>query len=238
VSVAPVLELKAVTSGYMGVPVVHDVDVSVAQGEVVTLLGANGAGKTTLLHTIIGAVKVLGGELRLDGKPLKGSVHARAREGIGLVTEERAIIRRLTVRENLKIGTRNVDEALELFPHLTQFLRKKAGLLSGGEQQMLVLARALANRPKVLLVDELSFGLAPLIVKQLLGSLREAAERGAAVLVVEQHPKLALEIADRGYVLTRGRIGMSGSSGELLARLPEIEEAYLSAVNTNGDGSS
>jgi branched-chain amino acid transport system ATP-binding protein len=229
-----VLELRGVASGYAGVPVVADIELHVHAGEVVTMLGANGAGKTTLLHTIIGAVKVLSGDLLLNGKPLRGGVHRRARAGIGLVTEERAIIRRLTVRENLKLGTRDVDEALAFFPHLEQFLPKKAGLLSGGEQQMLVLARALANRPKLLLVDELSFGLAPLVVKQLLGSLRAAAERGTAVLVVEQHPQLALEIADRGYVLNRGRMGISGSSRELFGRLREIEEAYLSVASSNG----
>jgi branched-chain amino acid transport system ATP-binding protein len=230
----PVLELRGVTSGYAGVPVVKDVDVEVHAGEVVTMLGANGAGKTTLLHTVIGAVKLLNGSVLLNGKPLRGAVHQRARAGVGLVTEERAIIRRLTVRENLRLGTENVDEALALFPHLEPFLRKKAGLLSGGEQQMLVLARALANRPKLLLVDELSFGLAPIVVTHLLGSLLTAAQQGAAVLVVEQHPKLALDVADRGYVLDHGCIRMSGSSQELLARLDEIEETYLSVATVNG----
>jgi branched-chain amino acid transport system ATP-binding protein len=229
------LEVRGVFAGYSGVAVINEVDLAAKEGEVVAILGANGAGKTTLLHTIAGALPQLQGEIWFSGGLLTGSVHRRARQGIALVTEERAIIRSLTVKENLKLGTRNVKAALELFPNLEPFMKKKAGLLSGGEQQMLVLARVLANGAQLILVDELSFGLAPLIVKQLLASLREAADRGTAVVVVEQHPVQALEVADRGYVLNRGRVELSGSSEELFGRLSEIEETYLSVVADSGN---
>ena len=132
--------------------------------------------------------------------------------------------------ENLRLGTPDPESALELFPQLKEFARKKAGLLSGGEQQMLVLARVLATEPRVLLVDELSFGLAPMIVRQLLSTLRAAADLGSAVLLVEQHPTQALSVADRGYVLSRGHIEMSGTSEELLGRLDHIERTYLAVV--------
>jgi branched-chain amino acid transport system ATP-binding protein len=224
------LRLTDVSVGYAGVPVLHDIDISMEAGEVVAILGANGTGKTTLLHTIAGVIPPVGGDIRLGGAPLHGPVHRRARRGVALVTEERAIIRGLTVRENLRLGTRNPGEALRLFPYLRPFLRRKAGLLSGGEQQMLVLARVLANRPQVLLVDELSFGLAPRVVQHLLRVLRDAADRGAAVLVVEQHPAQALSVADRGYVLNRGRIELTGTSEELLARHDHIERAYLAVA--------
>jgi branched-chain amino acid transport system ATP-binding protein len=218
---APIVELRNLSVGYSGVPVVSDLDVTVAAGEVVAMLGPNGAGKTTILHTIAGLLRPIAGQVLFDGRPLSGELHARARRGIALVTEERAVIRRLSAEENLRLGTRNVPLALTLFPELRPLLRRKAGLLSGGEQQMLVLARVLANRSRLLLVDEVSFGLGPLIVKRLLG---------AAVLMVEQHPAMALQISDRGLVLSHGRVQLEGPGPELLSRLPEIEEAYLAVV--------
>jgi branched-chain amino acid transport system ATP-binding protein len=227
---APIVELRNLSVGYSGVPVVSDLDVTVAAGEVVAMLGPNGAGKTTILHTIAGLLRPIAGQVLFDGRPLSGELHARARRGIALVTEERAVIRRLSAEENLRLGTRNVPLALTLFPELRPLLRRKAGLLSGGEQQMLVLARVLANRSRLLLVDEVSFGLGPLIVKRLLGALREAANNGAAVLMVEQHPAMALQISDRGLVLSHGRVQLEGPGPELLSRLPEIEEAYLAVV--------
>jgi branched-chain amino acid transport system ATP-binding protein len=224
------LELRSVDAGYGDVPVLRRIDAAVSPGEVVVVLGANGAGKTTLIHTVAGVIRPLGGRIMFDNRPLTGGVHHRARRGIALVTDERAIIRGLTVRQNLKLGTHHPERSLTMFPQLEALLDRKAGLLSGGEQQMLVLGRVLANDARLLLVDELSFGLAPLIVKQLLRSVRAAADQGAAVVMVEQHPRLALSIADRGYVLTHGEVVLDGTGPQLLARLGEIERAYLGLV--------
>jgi len=228
------LELDGVAVGYGGVPVLEGVHAAVRAGEVVAVLGANGVGKTTLLNSIAGVIKPIAGSVRLGGASLAGPLHRRARRGIALVTEERAVIRKLTVAENLRLGTRQPGEALTLFPELHNVLRRKAGLLSGGEQQMLVLGRVLANDVRLLLVDEMSFGLAPLVVRRLLTAIRAAADRGAAVLLVEQHPALALSIADRGYVLSGGGVRLTGAADELLGRLEEIEQAYLSMPREDG----
>jgi branched-chain amino acid transport system ATP-binding protein len=225
-----VLELHGVAVGYGGVPVLDAVDATVRAGEVVAVLGANGVGKTTLLKSIAGVIRPISGRADFVGTPLTGPLHRRARRGIALVTEERAIIRKLTVAENLRLGTRQPAEALALFPELQKVLHRKAGLLSGGEQQMLVLGRVLANDVRLLLVDEMSFGLAPLVVRRLLDAIRAAADRGAAVLLAEQHPALALSIADRGYVLSRGSVRLAGAASDLLGRLEEIEQEYLSIV--------
>jgi ABC-type branched-subunit amino acid transport system ATPase component/branched-subunit amino acid ABC-type transport system permease component len=224
------LELCNVDAGYSGVPVLQRINAAVSPGEVVAVLGANGAGKTTLIHTVAGVLPSLGGRILYDHSPLTGGLHRRARRGIALVTDERAIIRGLTVRQNLKLATRHPDLTLSLFPQLEALLDRKAGLLSGGEQQMLVLARVLLNQPRLLIVDELSFGLAPLILEQLLRAVRAAADEGAAVLIVEQHPSLALSIADYGYVLNRGEVVLEGAAAQLHARLGEIEQAYLGLV--------
>jgi branched-chain amino acid transport system ATP-binding protein len=234
VTAGVVLELDGVAVGYGGVPVLAGVDATVRAGEVVAVLGANGVGKTTLLNSIAGVIKPIGGSARFGGASLTGPLHRRARRGIALVTEERAVIRKLTVAENLRLGTRQPGEALTLFPELQMVLRRKAGLLSGGEQQMLVLGRVLANDVRLLLVDEMSFGLAPLVVRRLLTAIRAAADRGAAVLLVEQHPALALSIADRGYVLSGGGVRLTGAAHDLLGRLEEIEQAYLSMPPADG----
>jgi branched-chain amino acid transport system ATP-binding protein len=225
-----VLELQKVAVGYRGVPVLGGIDATVRAGEVVAVLGANGVGKTTLLNSIAGVIKPVSGRARFGGAPLTGPLHRRARRGIALVTEERAVIRKLTVAENLRLGTRQPDRALRFFPELRGVLHRKAGLLSGGEQQMLVLGRVLSSEVRLLLVDEMSFGLAPLVVRRLLAAIREAADHGAAVLLVEQHPALALSVADRGYVLSRGSVQLTGAASDLLGRLEEIEQAYLSIV--------
>jgi branched-chain amino acid transport system ATP-binding protein len=223
------LHLRDVSAGYGGVPVVQHLDIEVKAGEIVTLLGANGAGKTTILHTIAGVLRPISGEVHSSGSRLTGALHTRAKGGLALVTEERAVIHQLSVIDNLRLGTRQVDEAFRLFPNLKLIQHRRAGLLSGGEQQMLVLARVLSNKARLLLVDELSFGLAPLIVQSLLGTLREAADSGCGVLLVEQHPSLALSVADRGYVIGKGKVQLEGSSSDLLAQLNEIEATYLSA---------
>ena len=224
------LEVRGLAAGYGDVPVVHGIDLRVDAGEVVALLGPNGAGKTTTLLAL-GGVLPSTGEVRYDDRPLTGPLHRRARRGLGLITEERAVFRQLSTRTNLALGAGGVDGALEVFPELDRLLDRKAGLLSGGEQQMVVLARALAARPRLLLVDELSLGLAPMMVARLLTALGEAAADGMSVLLVEQHARQALEVAARAYVLLRGAIELEGTGADLLARLPEIERTYLGGLD-------
>jgi branched-chain amino acid transport system ATP-binding protein len=227
------LEVHDLTVGYGDVPVVHGIDLRVGAGEVVALLGPNGAGKTTTLLAL-GGVLPATGEVRHDGRALTGPLHRRARRGIGLITEERAVFRQLSTRTNLALGAGGVDGALVVFPELERLLDRKAGLLSGGEQQMLVLARALAAQPRLLLVDELSLGLAPMMITRLLSAIGDAAGNGMGVLLVEQHARQALEAADRAYVLLRGNIELEGTGAEMLARLPEIERTYLGGLEVAG----
>jgi len=221
------VEAEGLEAGYGSVVVVRDLDLHVSAGEVVALLGPNGAGKSTTLLTLSGDLPPLGGTVRWNGETTKAPLHARARRGLGLVTEERSVFMRLTARENLRVGCTDLGPALELFPELRERLDVRAGLLSGGEQQMLTLARALARRPSLLLADELSLGLAPLVVKRLLGAVRKAADEGVGVLLVEQHVSKVLEIADRVCVLRRGRVQLAGTAAELRGRLTEIETSYL-----------
>jgi branched-chain amino acid transport system ATP-binding protein len=233
IATAQPLSLNGLAAGYNSVPVVHDIDLHVDSGEIVAILGRNGAGKSTILSTIAGLIPLLGGTISLDNKPASGGLHHRVRRGMGLVTETRAIVRKLSVLENLRLGLGTPEEAFELFPELRPLASRKAGLLSGGEQQMVVLGRVLASRPRLLLVDELSFGLAPLVVERLLESLRLAAHSGTGVLLVEQHPVAALSVADRAYVLAHGVIQVKGTGADLLGRLSEIEETYMSARSRN-----
>jgi branched-chain amino acid transport system ATP-binding protein len=225
------IECRQLRAGYGELAVVRDLDLKVDAGEVVALLGPNGAGKTTTLLTMAGELTPLGGEVLWKGKVLTSPMHARCSNGLGYLTEERSVIMDLTARENLRLADVSVADAAELFPQLANLLDRRAGLLSGGEQQMLSLARALGRKPEVLLADELSLGLAPLIVDRLLATVREAAdERGVGVLLVEQHVRKALTVADRVYVMERGRIVMTGTADEARANLVEIEAAYLSHV--------
>lgn len=221
------LELRGVRSGYGAVPVLRDLDLTVDRGEIVALLGANGAGKSTTMLTIGGELKLQGGEISFDGRPARGPLHRRVRRGMALITETRALFPALTVADNLRLGRGSVDDALALFPELEPLLSRRAGLLSGGEQQMLSVSRALAARPELLLVDELSLGLAPLAVDRLLDALVAAAARGTGVLLVEQHARKALAIATRGYVLCRGAVNLSGTAADLLERDDEVRRAYL-----------
>ena len=223
------IEARGLSAGYGKMAVVRDVDIRVDAGEVVALIGANGAGKTTPLLTLAGALPPLHGEVRFLGEPTRAPMHARCRKGLGYVTEERSVIMNMTVSDNLKLAAVAPSIAFGYFPALEDIMDRKAGLCSGGEQQMLSLARALGRHPKVLLADELSLGLAPIIVTNLLHAVRAAAEeRGVGVLLVEQHVRQALKIADRVYLMERGRIALSGTSGEVVGQLDKIEAAYLS----------
>jgi branched-chain amino acid transport system ATP-binding protein len=223
------LETTDLAVGYNGHAVLRGLNITAGVGEIVALLGRNGVGKTTLLHSIAGALPLIDGSILLGGKPGVGPVHARARRGIHLVTETRAIVRKLTAIENIRLGRGDVALGLAIFPELRPLVSRPAGLLSGGEQQMVVLARVLSARPKVLLVDELSFGLAPMVVQRLSVALRQSSETyGTTILLVEQHPVAALSVAQRGYVLGQGGVEIEGSAAQLLGRMEDIEGAYLS----------
>ena len=224
-----VLAADELTCGWAKTPVVRDLALSVEPGEVLLLAGPNGAGKTTTLLTLAGVLPPIRGSVALGGVRAPAGLDARARAGLAFVPEGRAVFSRLTVRDNLRLGRGEVKRATDLFPELEPLLGRTAGTLSGGEQQMLRLGRALAGQPTVLLVDELSLGLAPMIVNRLLNTIRQAADDGTAVVMVEQHVRLALRAADRGLVLSQGTVALRLSGEDMLARLPEIEAAYLSA---------
>ena len=229
-----VLEARGLSAGYGPQAVVHDIDIVVGPGEVVGLLGANGAGKTTTLLALAGELPLLAGAVLLHGVATTAPLYRRARQGLTFVTEEKSVFMGLSTRDNLRVADVDVDEALALFPELGKRINVRAGLLSGGEQQMLTLARALSRKPRVLLADELSMGLAPIIVQRLLDAVTHAArERGTAVLLVEQHVRKALQHSDRAYVMRRGQIELSGSAGDLLARIDEIEDRYLAAATAD-----
>ena len=222
------IEAEGLSAGYGKMAVVRGGDLHVSAGEVVALIGANGAGKTTTLLTLAGELAPLAGEVRFLGRPTTAPMHVRCRNGMGYVTEERSVIMDLSVADNLKLAGVRPGRAFEHFPALERCMDRRAGLCSGGEQQMISLARALGREPKLLLADELSLGLAPLIVANLLRAVRTAAdERGVGVLLVEQHVRQALRIADRAYLMQRGRIALSGTADELLGHLDRVESSYL-----------
>jgi branched-chain amino acid transport system ATP-binding protein len=229
-SIRTAIEAKKLTAGYGSVPVVRDLDLSVRPGEVVALLGANGAGKSTTVRALAGELSPMSGEVWFRDKRTKAPLHRRAKAGLRYITEERSVFMSLSAADNLRLGGQERRRCVELFPELERLLARRAGLLSGGEQQMLTLARALASDPVVLLADELSLGLAPKVLDRLLVAVRAAADRGTAVLLVEQHVRDALSIADRGYVLQRGEVALEGTGSELVGRIDEIEATYLAAA--------
>jgi branched-chain amino acid transport system ATP-binding protein len=214
-----------------GLPVVKDVSLSVQPGKIAVLLGANGAGKTTLMMALAGLLPLAGGSIVLNDRDLRGArVDHRARAGLALVEEGRSVFRELSVEENLKVGLRgtaNLSQAYDLFPELLPRRTTKAGLLSGGEQQMLVIARALLTEPLCLLVDELSSGLAPVVTNRLMKAMRQLANAGLAILMVEQFARAALSIADTAFVLRRGHIVFGGRSEDLRVSDDEIHALYL-----------
>jgi branched-chain amino acid transport system ATP-binding protein len=232
----PLLSVRDVKSFYGNIMALKGVAIDVAQGEIVTLIGANGAGKSTLMMTIFGNPRAREGRIIYEGRDITQlPTHAIARLRIAQAPEGRRIFPRMTVRENLQMGAeiddgRHFEEDLarvcQLFPVLARRLEQRGGTLSGGEQQMLAIARALMSRPKLLLLDEPSLGLAPLIVKQIFGVIGELNRQGMTVFLVEQNAFHALKLAHRGYVMVSGLITMSGTGKDLLAR-PEIRAAYL-----------
>ena len=223
------LEVTGLVAGYGDNAAVHEVDIDVEAGEIVAILGPNGAGKTTLLSTIIGFIRPMAGSVRFDGHDLRDTPpHRRIRAGMALVPEGRGIVSGLTVADNLRLVRRGDRSIVDLFPELHDKLNRRAGLLSGGEQQMVALARSLATRPRLLFVDELSLGLAPRVVDRLLERLREAAaDRDLAVVLVEQHVRQALHTANRAYVLSLGRVTMEETAQSLLANRAALEASYL-----------
>ncbi|MEI6239444.1 MAG: ABC transporter ATP-binding protein [Planctomycetia bacterium] len=231
------LEVDDLEAGYGPIRALDRVSLTVDEGELVAIIGANGAGKTTLLMAISGVIPSRGGGVRLSGTRITGmQPHEIVRLGIGHAPEGRRIFPRLTVRENLELGgfaqddgarvRRDIDEACGLFPVLAERMGQLGGTLSGGEQQMLALARALVGRPRLLLLDEPSLGLAPLIVAKIFEVIAGLTSRGIAVMLVEQNARAALKLAARGYVLETGRITLTGSGPDLAAD-PRVRDAYL-----------
>jgi branched-chain amino acid transport system ATP-binding protein len=234
---APTLEIRGVATFYGAIQALHGVDLKVGKGEVVTLIGANGAGKSTLLMTICGSPRARAGSIKLEGDEISTlPTHEIVRRGVAQVPEGRRIFPRMTVFENLQMGAiiaapahfqSDLDRVFTMFPRLAERREQRGGTLSGGEQQMLAIGRALMSRPRLLLLDEPSLGLAPLIVRQIFEAIaRIAREEGVTIFLVEQNAFHALRLADRGYVLVNGRVRLSGTGKELLAN-QEVRAAYL-----------
>jgi len=233
---APMLSVEGVSAAYGAVEALRDVSIEVAKGEIVTLIGANGAGKSTLLMTICGDPRARTGRVIFEGRDITGlPTHAIMRLGLAQVPEGRRVFPRMTVMENLLMGAQAaghdpkplLEQVFALFPRLKEREAQRGGTLSGGEQQMLAIGRALMSKPRLLLLDEPSLGLAPLMVRQILAAIRDLNEKeGLTVLLVEQNAYQALRLAHRGYVLVNGRIALAGTGRELLA-MPEVRDAYL-----------
>lgn len=228
------LKVDGLVAGYGRTAVVHGIDLRVDAGEVVALLGPNGAGKTTALLTVAGLLPVMDGTVEFSGAPGERKPHRLARAGLSLVPDDRGLFDSLTVAEHLSVGTNRKDRAsavgrvVEWFPPLAGLMDRRVGLLSGGEQQMLALAVALERSPSLLMVDELSLGLAPLVVRSLVPSLQRAAdETGCGILLVEQHAHVALEVASRAYVMAHGNLVVESSTKALREDPDVLTSAYL-----------
>lgn len=236
----PLLELRGVDTHYGPIQILKDVHVEIYPGEIVCLLGGNASGKTTTLKTILGYVPPTRGEVVLDGERISGYTTQKiVSNGISMVPENRRLFRRMTIMENLEMGyflrndgkeiQEDLERVFELFPLLKERQSDRAGNLSGGQQQMVAMARALMARPKVLLMDEPSMGLAPILVEQNFEIISEVNKQGTTIFVVEQNANMALSIADRGYVLQTGQIVLSDTAENLLNN-PQMQEAYLGAI--------
>ncbi len=234
---APLLELKGLQVAYGGIQAVKGIDLVVAQGELVCLIGANGAGKTTTLKGITGLQPVKGGSIHYAGEDITGKpAFQLVRKGLSMVPEGRGVFGALTIEENLAMGAytrsdhvairQDVERVFTLFPRLKERRRQTAGTLSGGEQQMLAMGRAMLSRPKLLLLDEPSMGLAPLMVQKVFETVIAIAKEGVTILLIEQNAKLALEVSDRGYVMESGEVTLSGKASQLLSD-PKVRAAYL-----------
>ena len=230
------LSVQNLRAGYGKIEVLHEVALTIEQGQIVTLIGANGAGKTTLLKTISGLIRPAGGTIDFEGESIvRRPPHRIVARGLSHVPEGRAILKRMTVLDNLRMGAyvrsdseinRDIESVFARFPVLAERRDQMAGTLSGGEQQMLAIGRALVARPRLLLLDEPSLGLAPKFVTRIFLTLRELRQEGKTILLVEQNARQALQVADRGYVMERGRIVLTGSGQELL-NTPEVRQTYL-----------
>jgi branched-chain amino acid transport system ATP-binding protein len=230
------LALNGLRAGYGKIAVLHDVSLSIERGRIVTLIGANGAGKTTLLKTISGLIRPTAGTIEFEGQSIaRLAAHKIVALGLSQVPEGRAILKRMTVMDNLLMGaftrrdsgiTADIGNVFERFPVLAERRGQMAATLSGGEQQMLAIGRALIARPSLLLLDEPSLGLAPKFITRIFQTLRELRKEGKTILLVEQNARQALQIADHGYVMERGRIVLSGNGGELLGN-PDVQRTYL-----------
>jgi branched-chain amino acid transport system ATP-binding protein len=230
------LSVKGLRAGYGKIEVLHDVDIAIERGQIVTLIGANGAGKTTLLKTVSGLIRPVAGTIEFEGANIaRKPAHKIVGLGMSHVPEGRAILKRMTVLDNLRMGAyvrsdaevgRDIENVFERFPVLGERRDLMAATLSGGEQQMLAIGRALIARPRLLLLDEPSLGLAPKFVTRIFLTLRELKNEGKTILLVEQNARQALQVADFAYVMERGRIVLSGT-GEKLLNTPEVQSTYL-----------
>lgn len=233
----PMLEVRDLSVRYGAIEALHGLSINVAQGQIVTLIGCNGAGKSTTLRSISGLLRPSKGQVMFEGKPISGMApHQIVRLGIAQAPEGRGIFSNLTVEENLDMGAfarkdhdqiaKDRERALTLFPRVRERLKQNAGTLSGGEQQMLAIGRAMMSRPRLLLLDEPSMGLAPLMVRKIFEVIRSISEQGVTILLVEQNARLALQAASRGYVMESGAITLADSSASLLASA-QVRQAYL-----------
>lgn len=229
------MNLKSISASYGNIQVIWDISLEVGKGEIVALIGANGAGKSTILKSTIGLVRLTAGSISFEGMPLAGSrTYDIVRHGIGFVAEGRRLFVLMTVLENLRMGAprkcedlnSRFEDVFALFPALRDRKNQAAGTLSGGEQQMVAIGRALMSRPKLLLLDELSFGLSPIMFEKVLSAIEQANSTGVSIFLAEQNSERALEISDRAYVLENGRITTEGASKTLIDD-PKVKAAYL-----------